>query len=120
MALAPIELEVHEGLALLELPAGMMPPEMLAELRGGISVLSDAKGLCATLLPVQWRWQQRQRTWAVRRGGVVCAAPGYNTCYWEADDGHGLGFGDVTVPLAAPSLTVDISAWSRHTFKIER
>ena len=52
VVLAPIELEVHAGMVLLKLPAGMVPPEMLMELRGGVSGLSDAEGLCATLPPV--------------------------------------------------------------------
>ena len=98
MALAPIELEVHAGLALLELPTGMMSPEVLAELRGGVSGLSDAKGLCVTLPPVRWRWRRQ-----LREGGwwgeAVRAAPGYNAYYWGTNDGRGVGFGDVIVPL---------------------
>ena len=30
VALSPIELDVHAGLALIKLPTGMMPPEVLA------------------------------------------------------------------------------------------
>ena len=30
-----------------------------------------------------------------------------------------MGVDDVTVPLENPAVSVDISAWSRHTFLIE-
>ena len=60
-----------------------------------------AEGLCARLPPVCWQcWLCG---WAVWRGGVVRAAPGYDAYYRGIDDGHGRGFGDMTVPPATPS-----------------
>ena len=46
--------------------------------------------------------------------------PGYDAYYWGAEDGRGRGIGqDQEVPEEAPSLLVDISAGSRHTFFVE-
>ena len=43
----------------------------------------------------------------------------YDTYYWGADDGHSMGFNDVTVSLENLSAIVNISAESCHTFLIK-
>ena len=46
-------------------------------------------------------------------------ANGYGTCYWGVDNGGGMGFDNVTVPLENPDASVNISAGSSHTFLVK-